>query len=369
MSSAYQSPYPHSRHRIFNHDILSCTHEDVAGNHLYSGRALGMTEPDDVIQIHPFLKREWKYITRHYQNIALPYAQQVIWDVSLKRLQDFPDRQESLFYFGPRENGIRPQQRYYRVVEHINNKNNFVALASHLRMDIPATKCFQGKEWFAGLDHFEYPCYVKAAVSVAGKGIFRCENAQQVIQALAHFDDNVPLQVQEEISTQVFLNLQYTADEQGVTPLLASEQVLNGFTHQGNRYPACCEPWESVDPMAEWLWEKGMRGIFAFDVGVVRQDGETRYVPIECNPRFNGASYPSAIAQRMGIRQWIAKELKTRAGTLGDIDLDGLEYDAATGKGIIVVNWGTVLIGKIAVLIAGNPQQQADLEAQLRKRL
>lgn len=368
MSSAQQQPQRSDR-RIFNHDILSCTHEDVAGNHLYSGRALGMTEPGDIIQIHPFLKREWDAISSHYGNVGLTHSTHVIWDVNLKRLREFPDLRESVFYFGPRENGVRPHSAHFRVVEHINDKNNFVALASHLRLDIPPTLCFHGKEWFAGLEHFDYPCFVKAAVSVAGKGIFRCENASEVIQALAWFDESVPLQVQGEIKTKTFLNLQYRADDQGVEPLLATEQVLNGFTHQGNRYPACCEPWESVNPMAQWLWERGIRGIFAFDVGVVQEAQGTRFVPIECNPRFNGASYPSSIAVKMGIDEWIARDMKTHAETLSEIDLSGLEYEPETKTGVIVVNWGTVLVGKLGILIAGDREQQTALESQLRDRL
>ncbi|MES9980852.1 MAG: hypothetical protein ABW107_19135, partial [Candidatus Thiodiazotropha sp. 6PLUC5] len=52
--------------RIFNHDILSCTAEGVKGNHLYSGRILGATEHDDIVQLHPLLKSEWSKIVEHY---------------------------------------------------------------------------------------------------------------------------------------------------------------------------------------------------------------------------------------------------------------------------------------------------------------
>ena len=355
--------------RVFNHDILSCTHESVSGNHLYSGRALGMTEVDDIIQLHPFLKGEYEFIAAHYERIGLSHTDDVVWDISRKRLTDYSDAEISVFFFGPTENAVRADSQWFRVVEHINCKNNFVALASHLRLEIPHTQSFHGKQWFAGLEHLPYPCYVKAAVSVAGKGIFRCENQQEVLQALARFDEDVPLQVQDEIKASAFLNMQYQATEGGLERLIVTEQLLNGFSHMGNRYPASHEPWEAVDPMAEWLVDKGMRGIFAFDVAVVEEDGDTRYVLIECNPRFNGASYPSAVAAKLNLPAWVARDMHTRHDSLADIDLSGLEFDPQTNTGAVIVNWGTVLAGKLGMLIAGTPDEQQRLEAMLRDRL
>lgn len=355
--------------RIFNHDIRSCTHEDVAGNHLYSGRALGLTEPDDLIQLHPFLRREWPAIRDHYRRIGLPHARQVVWDIALKRLGEYPTYQESLFYFGPSEHQARPNRRWQQVVDHINDKNNFMALASHLRLNVPPTRCFQGKQWFAGFEHFSYPCYLKPAVSVAGKGIYRCGNQSDLIKALAHFEEDVPLQLQDEVDASQFLNLQYQADEHGIQRFLATEQVLKGYTHQGNRYPSRYEPWESVEPMAQWLWEKGIRGIFAFDVGVLESRDGPEFVPIECNPRYNGASYPSGIAARLQLPEWISRDFKTRHDSLSAIDLSGIEYDPQRRTGIILVNWGTVLVGKIGVLLAGTPDQQDALQAEFQSRL
>ncbi|HXK57534.1 MAG TPA: ATP-grasp domain-containing protein, partial [Gammaproteobacteria bacterium] len=180
---AVQYSYDHHNVRkIFNHDILPSIREDAAGNHLYSGRALGLTEPNDIIQIHPFLKREWEAITSHYDRVGLPHSKNVVWDVTLDRLEDFPDLQASVFFFGPSENRVRSHRSWQQVVAHVNDKNNFVALATHLRLDVPYTLCFQGKQWFTGIDNFPYPCYLKPAVSLGGKGIHRCENASELIK-------------------------------------------------------------------------------------------------------------------------------------------------------------------------------------------
>jgi len=155
----------------------------------------------------------------------------------------------------------------------------------------------------------------------------------------------------------------------GLSRFVATEQVLEGPAHQGNRYPARAEPWDCVEPMARWLYEQGMQGVFAFDVAVIEKDDRADYLAIECNPRFNGASYPTAVAKKLGIGHWLARSFKTERRTLADIDLAGLEYDPATGRGIVLVNWGPVLVGKLLILLAGPPEAQDRLARELHARL
>ena len=95
----------------------------------------------------------------------------------------------------------------------------------------------------------------------------------------------------------------------------------------------------------------------------------TRFVPIECNPRFNGASYPTLVANKLEVSEWSAITLHTRHRTLHAIDLEGLEFDSKTGQGIVIINWGTILVGKLVVLLAGTREQQDALAVELRKRL
>ncbi|MEW8381097.1 MAG: ATP-grasp domain-containing protein, partial [Candidatus Thiodiazotropha taylori] len=148
-----------------------------------------------------------------------------------------------------------------------------------------------------------------------------------------------------------------------------SEQILDGFAHQGNRFPASFEPWESIEPMAEWLKQNGIKGIFAFDVAVSQTPNGLRFPAIECNPRFNGASYPTLIANKMGISQWCSINLSTSFNKLSQIDLQDIEYDEQTGEGVILVNWGTILVGKLMLLIAGPTAYQQELIARLKARL
>ena len=59
---------------IVNHDIMRCTADGVVGNDLYSGRALGLTEPGDYIQLHPKLKPMWQDISAHYSRVGLSHS-------------------------------------------------------------------------------------------------------------------------------------------------------------------------------------------------------------------------------------------------------------------------------------------------------
>jgi hypothetical protein len=55
--------------------------------------------------------------------------------------------------------------------------------------------------------------------------------------------------------------------------------------------------------------------------------------------------------------------------SLGDIDLDGIEYNSSTGEGAIIVNWGTVQVGKLSILLAGSSHYQQALAIELESRL
>lgn len=365
------------RQKIFNHDIMTCTHDSVIGNHLYSGRVLGLTEPEDIIQLHPALKSQWNSITEHYARIGLIHSQNVIWDVSLDVLAEYANSDISLFYFGNATGTASCKQAWFhqidsdwcKVVQFINSKNNFIQLAQKLGVSVPKTFCFDSKAAIADLTQFPYPCYLKPAVSVDGAGISRCDNQQKLIQALETFPDELPLQIQEEIKASTFLNLQYQVTNNSLQRLAATFQILDGYAHIGNRYPSPHQPWELVDPMAEWMAQRGMKDIFAFDVAVVEEAGETRYLAIECNPRFNGASYPTGVANKLKINSWSSENFTTNYRSLDQLDLSGIEFNPKTDTGVAIVNWGSILAGRLGVLLAGSVEQQTELRAELKQRL
>ena len=363
--------------KIFNHDIMNCTHEQVKGNHLYSGRVLGLTDPDDVVQLHPELRPEWQTITEHYHRIGLRHSHQIVWDVSFSKIKERPDLESSVFYFGDavnKESSHAEQfrkldQKWYGVVDYVNSKNNFMALARTLGVTVPKTLCFDHKSAIDLQAGIPYPCYLKPSISVDGMGIVRCEDQEQLVLALPGLPDHMPFQIQEEVQATSFLNLQYQVTSQGVLPLAASEQILEGCAHSGNRYPTVHQPWDVVEPMAKWMFEQGMKDIFAFDVAVTEKEGEPRYLAIECNPRFNGASYPTGIARKLNISQWRSETFATSFRSLQQLDLTDIEYNSQTGQGIVLINWGSILVGRLAILLAGTEDQQEQSRKILQQRL
>ena len=370
MSAAIDHGYiPSGKHNI-NHDIMHCTAEGVVGNHLYSGRALGISEVNDKIQLRPELKPLWKDILLHYARIGLTHTQDVIWSVARDQLGRHISHHPSVFYYGPHECRNWGDLEWLGTVEYINSKNNFMELARQLHVDVPNTLCFDSASEITPqvMQGLSYPCYLKAAVSVSGVGIYRCEKEQEFIDALGMFGPDIPVQVQAEVKARTFLNMQYTVVNGTPVRLACTDQLLDGFAHQGNRYPARYEPWEMVDPMAFWLTERGMKGVFAFDVAVIEEPAGIDFSVIECNPRFNGASYPTIIAQKLKIPEWTARSFSTRQRNLADINIKDLEFDKSTGEGAIIVNWGTVLEGKLMILLAGSKEYQAALDDELKLR-
>jgi len=357
--------------QFVNHDIMHCTADGVAGNYLYSGRALGITTSYDIIQIHPDLMEEYPAICEHYERIGLSVTNQIIWNLDYQETSNYPQYEPSYFYFGQEQHRVNRNENWFQVVDYINSKNHFIELSRKLDMRVPETRCFEdvgeiGKEALADLS---YPCYLKAAVSVSGVGIYYCESEQQLIQNLTRFSPDTPVQIQQEVRASTFLNLQYQVTGSHLERLAATEQILEGCAHQGNRYPTPHNAWFSVEPMAKWLFSQGMRGIFAFDVAVVKDLCGTDYLPIECNPRFNGASYPTLVAKKLAIQRWHARTFSTRYRRLSDLPIQDLEYNPADQTGIVIINWGSVLVGKLLILIAGSPVQQQTLRDELERRL
>ncbi len=361
--------FPAREPRILNHDILNCHQESVQGGHLCSGRALGMSEPDDVIQLHPELRPEWPAIAAHYRRIGLQHTSNVIWDVSYDHLAKNPQRQVSVFFFDNSIKASRPDPNWTRTVDYVNDKNNFMDLAGDLGIAVPMTLRFSDRLQVRDLDTLPYPCYVKASASVAGMGSHRCETASEVRDALATFAPNVPLQIQEEIVTDLFLNIQYEIINKALHRVVITEQLLDGVASQGNRYPSEHAPWDSVEIMAHWIAASGMKGVFAFDVAVLKTASGYQYLPIACSPRFNEASYPAAIAMKLSLDAWTAVQLPTRHRHLVHLDLSGIEYDPSTGSGVIIVNWGPVLTGQVGLLLAGSAEWQETLRLELISRL
>ena len=139
---------------------MNCTSDQLKGNYLYSGRAVGITEPDDLIQLHPRLKTEWESIHRHFQQVGLLHTDQVIWDVSPKMLKSYPSYDLSVFYFGKQINQVKADLAWLKSAAFIRSKNKFISLAEKLNIAVPKTFCFPDKAALANSSiAFPFPCY------------------------------------------------------------------------------------------------------------------------------------------------------------------------------------------------------------------
>jgi len=77
----------------------------------------------------------------------------------------------------------------------------------------------------------------------------------------------------------------------------------------------------------------------------------------------------SSITTSCVAPEWTARAFETRQRRLSDVDLSDIEYDMKTGAGLVIVNWGTLLEGKLMLLLAGSPEYQDALLNELEYRL
>jgi hypothetical protein len=371
MSVAIKHEYFPSIKYVINHDTTHCTAYDGVGNHLYSGRALGVSEPWDIIQLHPELKLLWNDIHAHYARIGLSHTEEVIWNLDLKFVGSRIGYQPSVFYYGPNECKYWGDQQWLETARFINSKNNFILMATTLGIEVPRTWCFDHSAAISDdiIDDVDYPCFLKASTPIAGAGFRRCKNKNQLLLAIAEFPEDTPVQIQKEVKADAFINLQYQVMGNELIRLAATEQILEGSVLRGNHVPTNHEPWAVVEPMAQWLKAHGMKGIFAFTVAITQTEHGLRFPVIECNPRFSGTTYPTLIANKLNIFGWSAITMTTRHRSIAEIDLKDIEFEKKTGHGIVIVNWGTVLEGELVVLLAGSQNYQGALAVELLKRL
>ena len=344
---------------IFNHfdaelqRIQTIQPTNLDGLEVYLGRALCLSEPCDVIQLDPKLKSNWEWISNHYSQIGLSHTTQVVWENNFEIINDFPNHEISVFIFSPEINKIRKNTRWLKIVKWMNSKNQFVKTCKKIGVPVPKTLLFSSKDEVVKFP-FPFPVYLKAATSVSGLGVARCMNRHDVELQLSTISEG-DFQIQEEIKEAVFLNLTYAIRGNKLEKIASTRQILNGFSHNGNIFPSgLVDPWHITDPIAEHLLQKGMLGIFGFDVAVT----SFGCFAIECNPRFNGSVYPAIIASKLGISNWFATNISTKVNSLNNVCLGPIEYDKKTRKGVVVVNWGAVARNKVGVLISANNNEE-----------
>jgi hypothetical protein len=356
--------------KIVNHDIRTSGPRWLGLSRLYSCRALCITEQEDIIQLHADLRPLWPAIQAHYEKAGLSFTRQVIWDSLLERTKDYPDHKLSAFFFGEREHCFRPDSRRREITEFLNSKNNLIAFAREMNVPVPETRCFdRTSDADAQINEFIYPCYVKPSTATSGMGISRCENPNELRRALKKLQPDIPIQIQNEVKAERFFSVQYLVKDGHMERLLLSEQIMDGNAHKGNRVPASCEPWSIVDGLAERITAEGMQDIFAFDVAMVNEAGTSRFYVLECNPRFTAASYPTIVAEKIHATHWSTYTVQTAQRDLQSIDFEDIAYDPTRREGVILINWGVILRGRLMIMLVGTEERQESLLSEFKLRV
>jgi hypothetical protein len=336
--------------------------QPVSGVEFYGARALVCSEPDDVVVMPETLKAELDWIRAHYERAGLPTSRNVRWGEGFEAIRDAGSF--SVFMFGREAHGVRPDEKWFRMTGLTNSKNGFSSIVQELCLPAPGSVPLEGAGDSRALDAVSYPCFLKRDVSANGIGVWRCSNPGEVLALTAVHEG--PFQLQEEVEAVVFLNVQYEVVTGTACHLATTEQILCGFQYQGNKHPAGYDVRRVTDKVAQWMADSGMKGVFAFDVAV---DASGNPFVLECNPRWNGATYFTRVAQRLGVEFWTGRNCATRFRTLAGIDLGDCEYRPGKSSGAVIVNWGTILLNKLGILLIGDEQERMVLDRQLTAML
>lgn len=325
------------------------------GLYKYSGRALSITNSQDVVYLHPFLQPHWVWISRHYMNVGLPFAEEVVWSDGFEPIDENRAYGLSVFFYGIRAFSSYPDPRWFAITQAMNSKNMFIAQCEEMGLLVPKTMCYGCKSELKDLERLQFPVFMKVAVAVSGLGIFLCHDALDVEDALSTIEPGVPFQVQQKVPDAVFLNVQYAVCNGSLQRLPSTTQILDEYSHSGNIFPTQHNPSGQTDVFAKWMYQQGMRGPFAFDVAY--SNGE--YYLIECNPRYNAATYPSVIAEKLGAAMWVSRNYTTSKRSWDEVDLKDLEYRREKQSGVVIVNWGCISDeGSMGVMFIGRNMDQ-----------
>jgi hypothetical protein len=112
-------------------------------------------------------------------------------------------------------------------------------------------------------------------------------------------------------------------------------------------------------------------GPIGFDVATFTDaEGRPKHLVLDCNPRFNGASYPAHLAKRLGVNCWMHRTYPFGPHPLEDLRLGSLAYTPRRAAGVVLVNWGWTAFGHISVFCtAPEPEHLAEIERELQRRL
>lgn len=306
-------------------------------------------------------------IAAHYARIGLEVSNEFIFDEDWSVAANYPEHELDAFHFGAAAHAVAPNEQFSQVADQMNSKNLFIRFCRLMGIPTPGTILFDSVEAYTEyqgeLPGRGFPVYVKAAVSASGQDVIECKNEIKLAAAVAKMSG--PFQIQEGLPKGTrFYNVQFT-EVGGVRhhgPITL--QKLDGNVHQGNIFPVDEDTVDAIQPLADKLaikmTEQGMKSTWAYDVAVTPA-GEVYF--IECNPRWNGASYYSHPAERLGANAWEGQYVTPKHTNFDFMfrDCHDWEYNPSRGNGIVLINWATIVAHKLGLLVIGTPEQRSSL--------
>jgi hypothetical protein len=346
------------RPRLYDHGPYGYPTGDMAMkggiNHI-PARALCLSRPGDVVQVHPDLSPQVAQIFSHYRRIGLPCAASVYAGTGLEVADNYPDFELDVFLFCDQTNAVRPNPPRHMTCDRLNNKNRFIYWCIQNGLPVPQTVCYgAGQEVFS--NRLGYPVFVKAAVSGSGMHVIECDDWDDTLAGIAQMPG--PFQLQAKVKHEAAINVLYYAHNGRVDHIITTQQLVEGSQHKGNIFPTRYDPRFLTDKAAAAV-SRSMEGFFGFD-GLVDAAGDFWFM--ECNPRPNASTYYAVTAHKLGVTSgWTGRNLPTSKRALADVDLGELEYDPDRGTGIVIVGWGSIPFGMLGLLFIGDPYEQARL--------
>lgn len=341
----------------------------------YISRVLSISGHDDVVQLHPDLKKDWDWIANHYEHVGLTHSKNIIWNDNFEESNKYPDYRLSVAYYGESAHKVRPDKKLYIIAKKLNSKNELGLIAQKLGVPTPWFVPFNDKDEIKECKDFQYPLLAKVAVSFGGHGVHYCNNAHELEDSLENkIPPGTPFQLQRAIEGPgtVRITLLYKIHAKGFERFSANEQIIDNYSHVGNIYPASHQPWEVTEPVVEYMYEHGMKGHIGFDlIGRLEnlEKGGYKFYLIECNPRYCASTYSTLLARTLGAEHWFAGYFYTEAHRLSDIDLKGLEFNPVNKKGVVLLNWGFIGKKYLYFMIFGLPAEQRQMAEKLKKLL
>lgn len=353
---------------LFDHEINVIEEPDVVNHQYYSSSSLCISQEQDVMLLHPDLSPLLYDIKQHYHRIGLKPSENI--NCSKSQEQPLNNRiYESSVYTYASPNTKSKLDKAPSVIDYLHSKNNFIYLATALGCDIPRTECYSSIRdvKLAQVRDINLPCYIKS--DTPGGGSFRCESIVELIQNMEYFSDTTPIQIQSALETDRLINLQFLLKDNEVIKLSSSTQLLTYSYFQEDMAPVEYEPWKKVEVMAEWLKNKGVRGIISFKLAKVETEKGISYPIIKCTTRYRNYVYSALVARKLNISQWGNITINTRFTDLSDLDIKNIEYNKKSGEGVIIINWGGLLTGRITLLLSGSEKYRKHIASNLIKKL